>query len=146
MSLDDMDGGINTGKMIIGGIVAGIVINGGQLVAHLYLFADDFQAVFETLGLAEPEGSTIMLYNVLGFLLGVGTVWMYAAIRPRFGAGPKTGVCAGLTVWGFFFLLPGIDMYLSGMYPMALFVKVVIFQAIFMCAAGYVGGMLYTEE
>ena len=146
MSLDDMDGGINTGKMIIGGLVAGVVIDAGELVSTVFLFADEAGAAMETLGLAEPSGTTTMLFNVLGLLLGIGTVWMYAAIRPRFGAGPKTGVCAGLAVWGFFYLLPGTSMHLMGMFPLALFVKFAIFQAIFMSAAGYVGGMIYTED
>jgi hypothetical protein len=33
------------------------------------------------------------------FVLGIASVWLYAAIRPRYGAGPKTAVCAGLAVW-----------------------------------------------
>lgn len=146
MSLDDMDGGINTGKMIIGGIVAGLVIDAGELISNLFLFVDDFTVIGESLNLAPPSPTMIALFNILGIALGIGTVWMYAAIRPRFGAGPKTGICAGLTVWGFFYLLPGIAQTMMGMYPVSILVKVVIFQAIFMSAAGYVGGMLYKED
>ncbi len=75
----------------------------------------------------------------------MGTVWQYAAMRPRFGPGPKTGVCAGLAVWGFFYLLPGLMMHVMGMYPLGLFAQVVIFQALIMSTAGYIGGMMYTE-
>ncbi len=146
MSLDDMDGGINTGKMIIGGIAAGVVIDAGEMVSNLFLFAEEFGAMNETLGLMEPNATALILFNVLGILLGIGTVWTYAAIRPRFGAGPSTGICAGLAVWGFFYLLPGIGQHLMGMYPLVLFAKVVTFQALLMCAAGYVGGMLYREN
>ena len=31
--------------------------------------------------------------------LGIAAVWLYAAIRPRYGAGPRTAVIAGLAVW-----------------------------------------------
>jgi hypothetical protein len=32
------------------------------------------------------------------FVTGIVVVWLYAAIRPRFGPGPKTAVIAGLVV------------------------------------------------
>jgi hypothetical protein len=145
MSFDDMDGGINTGKMIVAGIAAGLVIDVGEALANLVLFVDDFGAVMDGLGLAEPSTATIMLFNVFGIALGIGTAWMYAAIRPRFGAGPKTGICAGLAVWGFFYLMPGIAQNLMGMYPTGIMIKVTIYYAVMMCAAGYVAGMLYKE-
>ena len=66
-------------------------------------------------------------------------------VRRRFGPGPKTGVCAGLAVWGFFYLLPGVVWHVMGVYPMGLLLQVVIFQALVMSAAGYIGGMMYTE-
>jgi hypothetical protein len=34
-----------------------------------------------------------------GFLVGIFAVWLYAAIRPRYGDGPKTALCAGAVVW-----------------------------------------------
>jgi hypothetical protein len=145
MSLDDMDGGINTGKMIMGGIAAGVVIDVGEGLSNLVLFAADFADLQESMGVAAPSGTTIMLFNLFGLALGLGTAWMYGAIRPRFGPGPKTGICAGLAVWGFFYLMNGIAQNLMGLYPMGLMLKVLAFQAVFMCAAGYVAGMLYKE-
>jgi hypothetical protein len=145
MKLDEMDGGINTGRVVLGGIVAGLVINAGELIANFFLFADQFAMLNENLGLPEPSGTAIVLFNVVGIALGMGTVWQYAAIRPRFGPGPKTGICAGLAVWGFFYLLPGVTMHLMGMYPLGLLAQVAIFQALMMSAAGYIGGMMYTE-
>ena len=46
-------------------------------------------------------GSAIGGFVFFAFLLGIVTVWLYAAIRPRFGAGAKTAVIAGLFVWFF---------------------------------------------
>ena len=31
--------------------------------------------------------------------LGIWTIWLYAAIRPRFGPGPKTAVLTGFALW-----------------------------------------------
>jgi len=38
-------------------------------------------------------------YNLLGLVCGIALIWIYAAIRPRFGAGVMTAVYAGLAVW-----------------------------------------------
>ncbi len=44
--------GINIGKMVVGGIVAGLVINIGQTIIHAFLFADQSAALMESMGLA----------------------------------------------------------------------------------------------
>jgi hypothetical protein len=42
------------------------------------------------------------------FVLGIASVWLYAAIIPRFGAGVRTAVIAGLAVWVIAHLWSGI--------------------------------------
>jgi hypothetical protein len=44
-------------------------------------------------------GSVIGWFVFLDFLFGIFLVWLYAAIRPRYGAGPGTAVKAGLFAW-----------------------------------------------
>jgi hypothetical protein len=36
---------------------------------------------------------------ILGLLWMIANVWIYAAIRPRFGPGPKTAAYAGIVSW-----------------------------------------------
>jgi len=43
----------------------------------------------------ETVGATVLMV-VLGFLVGIVAIWLYAAIRPRYGAGPGTAVLAGV--------------------------------------------------
>jgi len=47
---------------------------------------------------------------------GIGLLWVYAAIRPGFGAGAKTAPIAGVAVWFFVGLL-----YALGEGPIGLF-------------------------
>ena len=35
----------------------------------------------------------------LTFVLGIVMIWLYALIRPRSGAGPKTAVIAAIIIW-----------------------------------------------
>ena len=43
--------------------------------------------------------AVMMAHMGWGFVLGLILVWIYAAIRPRFGPGPKTALRAAFVVW-----------------------------------------------
>src|SRR5215469_2935303 len=49
--------------------------------------------------LAAPTHGFITLNIILDLLTGVSILWMYAAIRPRYGPGPKTPVLAAFATW-----------------------------------------------
>lgn len=61
---------------------------------------------------------------VFGIVMGTAMVWIYAAIRPRFGSGVKTAVYAGLAAWflygclgGPLLGLTGLSSSISGLFP-----------------------------
>lgn len=89
-------GKINWGRVFLCGVLTGSV---WYLLALLFfIFAlgkTDFAAAVERAG--RP------LFPALPFILhlagGIWTMWLYAAIRPRFGPGPKTAAVAGLALW-----------------------------------------------
>jgi hypothetical protein len=111
-------GKINYGRVILGGIVAGIVINILEYLVHEVLLKAQHVETMKALGKTMPEGgSTIAVWMVYGFAWAIAAVWLYAAIRPRFGPGAKTAFCAGLTVWFFDCLLPGIAMWNMTLMP-----------------------------
>jgi hypothetical protein len=41
----------------------------------------------------------IVVFNLWGFAMGVFAVWLYAAIRPPYGAGPITICTAAVAAW-----------------------------------------------
>src|SRR6266705_759182 len=95
-------GRINWGRVFLGGLLAGVVINVGEFLFHAVLFKDQVAEMMRSLG-NDPAtvmtGSAVVIWNILGFLTGIAAVWLYAAIRPRFGAGAKTAAIAGVGVW-----------------------------------------------
>src|SRR5687767_13950858 len=91
--------GINVARVLIGGFVAGLVINIGESVFNGWLFASDLQAAVARLNLPPIGGNAIATFVMLAFALGIAMVWLYAAIRPRYGAGVNTALCAGAAVW-----------------------------------------------
>ncbi len=91
---------INTTRVILGGMVAGIVINVCEFVLHGIVLKTDWEDVMRTLNRpAEASFAQIAGFNAIGFVFGLAASWLYAAIRPRFGPGPSTATTAGLVVW-----------------------------------------------
>ena len=60
----------------------------------------------KTLGHAEFASNQWIWFNLLGLITGIAMIWIYAGIRPRFGAGPMTAALAGSGRMGCRFLGP----------------------------------------
>jgi hypothetical protein len=99
-------GKINGIRVLFGGLVAGVAINLLQFAAWALFERRIWSAALEALGhpLKETVGTDV-LWVVLCFLLGILVVWLYAAIRPRCGAGPGTAALAGV-VAGVLLIIP----------------------------------------
>lgn len=137
---------INTGRLILGGIAAGLVINIVETIVNLFLVAHVMEELLASLDL-EPIGTAAGIgYIVLGFALGFLIVWTYAAIRPRYGPGPRTALRAGLAVWAAFYLLGAGSNWLLGVAPIHLYVHTLLYSLPMMLIAGWVGGRVYRED
>jgi hypothetical protein len=139
---------INTQKVLIGGIAAGVVMNIIDFVSNMYILGDRMKAESEAFkpGLSDQmmSSSTMVSYIVMDFVLGILLVWTYAAIRPRFGPGLKTATYAALLFW----VLAGIfySGYLHmGMTSTGLWWSLAIVGLVNFLAAAWVGAKLYTE-
>ena len=111
-------GKINWSRVLLGGLLAGAINNLLQFVVNrLYLFRE-WSKASEALGSPAGGGTeTRWLFTVLNLLAGVFVVWLYAMIRPRCGAGPKTAALAGLVFWLVSAMGPIVLWSLSGMFP-----------------------------
>ncbi|MGH7948806.1 MAG: hypothetical protein ACREQF_06255, partial [Candidatus Binataceae bacterium] len=79
-------------------------------------------------------------------LKGLLAIWIYAAIRPRHGAGPATALIAGVVVW-----LLVIPVPMLGLLPMEFFgARFVALWAIYgfvpIALGTLVGAWLYRES
>jgi hypothetical protein len=87
----------------------------------------------------------VTVHVLLGLAYGLSALWLYAAIRPRFGAGPKTALYAGLAVWVLGSLLPSVNWGPRGLVPGHLFVVAVVVGLVEIVAATEAGAWLYQE-
>lgn len=138
-------GKINWGRVVLAGLLAGVVLNVIDFVVYGIWLKPDFAVALQALGKQPPAGSTILLYVVLDFVYGIGLLWLYAAIRPRYGAGPRTAVTAGLALWFFTRLLHALGEASMGFLPERLYTIDVIVGLIELPLAGAVGAYLYQE-
>jgi hypothetical protein len=134
------------GRVILGGLLAGLVLNIGDYVLYGVVLAADLGAAMQSLG-KEPVGSSqIVQFIVLDFLYGILLVYLYAAIRPRFGPGPRTAVCAGLLLWTAAVLLHALGESAMGLFPARFYVIGTVVALILFPLAALAGASLYKEE
>ena len=106
---------LNVGRVILGGLLAGLVVNISETVLNLFVVAQAMEISLAAHNLPPVGGVAIACFVCLAFVLGIVTVWLYAAIRPRFGPGVQTAVIAGLAVWFFAYLYGAAAIVLIGM-------------------------------
>ena len=140
-------GKINIGRWVVGGLVCGIVLNClGYLVDGL-LLASQWNQNLVRLGRPELNTSQIVWFNVIGFGLGLLAVWVYAAIRPRFGAGVGTAVYAGIVVWVATAVLPNASMmWVTGLFNNHLTLYTTAGALVQLVVGTIAGAALYREE
>jgi hypothetical protein len=99
---------INFGRVLLGGFVAGLILSVGEFLLNEKVLGAQMKALMKTHKFDEPPGYFVPVAIALTILLGVVIVLGYAAIRPRFGAGPKTAIIAALFAWFGIYLYNGI--------------------------------------
>jgi hypothetical protein len=137
---------INIGRVFLGGIVAGIVANILGYLVDGVILAPQWTSAMKVLGKGDFTVNQIIAFNVIGLAYGVFAVWLYAAIRPRYGAGPKTAISAGLAVWVAGVLLPNAGlMGVTGLFPSDLTTMSTLAGAVEWTVAILAGAALYKE-
>ena len=139
-------GKINIGRWILGGLVAGVV---GDLIESLIegvWLGPQWDWAMKALGKPALTTGQIIEFNLVGLVIGFAAVWVYAGIRPRFGAGPKTAIYAALVTWVLASLVPNtFFMVIPYLYPhhLALYATITDFLAVIV---GTVAGAAVYKE
>jgi len=86
-------------RVLWGGFLAGIIHNLGDFLFNGWLMADQWEAFMKRFQLPEMGAGTMVLFVGMDLALGLLGVWLYAAVRPRLGPGPKAALCVGIVLW-----------------------------------------------
>ena len=137
--------GINVRRVVLGGLVAGLVANVFDFVITSFLMATEFTSMLARLNVSEAATrSWIALFAAADFIWGVLLVFTYAAIRPRFGPGPKTAVVSGVILWLAFAIAMFILMAI-GLHTPQSYLKSSALYLVSAVVSSLVGAALYKE-
>jgi hypothetical protein len=143
-SKEETMGKINWGRVLLGGLVAGVVINLVEYVSNTYVLASQNARAMRALGVQLPSGA-IPMFVLNGFLTGIAAVWLYAAARPRYGAGPRTAVITAVGVWIIGYALPAFGLGSAGLFGAHLLIIGSLIGLVEIIVASVAGAAVYKE-
>ncbi|MCI0432496.1 MAG: hypothetical protein L0271_02435 [Gemmatimonadetes bacterium] len=138
-------GRINIGKIVSGGVLAGILIFISQAILNLWVLGNIWDSVMQVYGIPEPPSSIFVLYALMSIILGILAVWVYAAIRPRFGPGARTAMIAGIAVWALYYGMGAMRDMTAGIWPLSAILIGVFWGLLEMILVTTLGARFYTE-
>ena len=109
---------LDFGRVLLGGIVAGFILNIGEFVLNGIILAPHIEADMKRMNIKPPGAGFGLLAVTLTFVFGILAVLLYALMRARLGPGPKTALVTALIVWFCVYAYSGsINMLLINVPP-----------------------------
>jgi hypothetical protein len=140
-------GKINGTRVFLGGLLAGVVLIILGFVSFGLYLENLWRPALKALGYEAPLSAGFYIWSIIySLVFGILSVWVYAAIRPRYGAGSKTAVCAGLTVWVLNSLFPNAVFGVMGLFPSNVLLIDSLTSLVIYIVATLLGAWVYKEE
>lgn len=139
---------INNKRVLIGGLAAGAVMNAIDFAANM-VFADNglrqrLDSINRILWANMNAPGRLVEYILIDFAFALALVWLYAAIRPRFGPGPGTAIRAALYGWGLY-TVTQLLYAMMGILTVRYFILSATILLVNYIASALVGARLYRE-
>lgn len=140
---------INKGKVAVGGVAAGVVMGILEIALNKLYFGPIMVTEMNAFkpGMGDQMNASNMWWMplIMDCISGIMIVWLYAAIRSRFGPGQKTAVYAALFFWlaGCFFTMGYGAM---GMMTWNTWLVYSVAWLVITIIGASVGGRLYAED
>ncbi|HEX6573555.1 MAG TPA: hypothetical protein VF042_01175 [Gemmatimonadaceae bacterium] len=142
---------INTSKVLVGGLAAGVAMNIFDYVLNGMIFGERMTAEMNAFkpGMGDAMGmmdtKTIVGYIIMDLGIGMLLAYTYAAMRPRFGAGAKTAIITAMVFWIFGSILTA-SFLVMGMMSTGLWWSFGVAYLICLIIASLIAGALYSED
>jgi hypothetical protein len=138
--------GINLQRWLIGGLAAGVVIWILEGIAGMF-YMEDMQASLDAIGISMDMSTEVFVLSILvSLLVGLVSIYFYAASRTRFGAGPRTAVVVAVMLFLGGYLPSLIGYHMFGLFPDRLLALWSLTGLIEMIIATLVGAWIYRED
>lgn len=137
---------MNYSRVMTGGLLAGLLLSiFGFAGMHLF-FIHDFVEALQVCNIAlAPSAAAFFEHVAMRFIVGIVLVWLYAAIRPRFGPGPRSAFIAGGATWYLAYVHSAWAMGSIGFLPGRLLALSTAWGLMEVLLAALAGAWLYRE-
>ena len=139
---------INVGRLLLGGIVAGILLFMADGFIHEKLLHEHWLAAMKAAGRSitqEEHGGDLAWFAAFELLRGLSMAWVYAVFRTHYGPGPGTAACAALGVWAMMFPVFFLQEVPLGFYSTTLLGLWAAYELVPSVIAGLLAGALYKD-
>jgi len=137
---------INFGRVLLGGIVAGLLINIGEFVLNDLILGPHIEADMKRMGITPPGTGFALLAVGLTFIFSIVAILVYAMMRARLGPGPKTALLTALILWFCVYAYSGtINMLLINV-PPQLILMILAWGIVEYSIGVLVGASIYKES
>ena len=136
----------NFGRVLLGGFVAGLILNIGEFVLNGIILKPHIEADMKRMNLIPPGGGFAVLAVTLTFVLGILAIWLYAIIRTRLAPGPKTALVTALILWFGVYAYSGTFNMLLINIPVSLILMILAWGIVEYIIGILVGAALYRES
>ena len=133
---------LNWKRIVRGGLLAGVVILLGEVAAEP-LMGPRMEALFARLGLTPPGESAMLAVVVSSIVLGLTTVWLYAALGDAYRTTGRRVVTAAVVVWLLSCVLPSTTLYAYGIMTGEYFAFAATWPLVPTLIAALAGGRVY---
>src|SRR5512146_1775483 len=141
-----MGHGINWKRVLGGGLAAGLLYDIFEMTLAPLLVGHQYEAELNAIRHTPPSAAGYAFFITWGFVIGIVSVCLYAAVRPRFGPGPRTAARVAIALWVIGDLMPQMGQAFMGIFTMGLMIRFTAQQLLFMLATTIFGAWLYREE
>jgi hypothetical protein len=133
-------------RIVLGGLAAGVANMAlGFAYAHATGAVEQLQSVLRDHGLRViGQPSDAIPHVVVRLLMGVAVTALFAALAPRFGAGPLAALVAAGFAWAFLYAYTAWGHAHIGLFPVSMALTLAAWGAVEMIATALLGGWIAT--
>ena len=136
---------INTSRVILGGLAAGLAYNVINWFAHGVVLRALSERTMAELDMAPPSTVQMLQLWLIWTVYGFTLAWVAAAIRPRFGPGLPTALRAAMVVWIAGVIVPALPNAVLGFASMQMILIDALVGLIGLVVGGVVADHSYRE-
>lgn len=139
-----MTADINFNRLLLSGLITGVVLNIGEFLLNEIVFVKEMEAVAHRLNIPRPDIKFNLTASVLTLIMGFVIMLIFVLIRSRLGR-PKAILVAALVPWFCLYIYAAILNTLLLDIPLRLLGIGMVWGLFEYCIAAFAGAWFYKE-